>query len=138
MPTPDFEDWLARQDIPIEDTVTLDRYLDYLEDELGVHGGSLEIAETAYAERYKGLEAYDIRPIARHYITQGEAFVETRYAIKGAPGLWGKFSAYRIGEERARDAGDYDAADTLGARYEQMEGLPERRRAMYRDTRPEE
>jgi len=135
MPTPDFEDWLERQDIPIEDTITLDSYLGYLEDELGIHGGSLGVAGDVYTERYKGLEEYDIRAVARHYTFMGEPFVETRYAIKGELGLFGKFRAYEIGAERARAAGDWDAAEALEYKYGIMEKYPERRRVIYQERR---
>jgi len=133
MTTPDFEDWLNRQDIPVEDTVTLDRFLGYLEDELGIHGGSLGIAEETYTERYKGLEEYGIRAVARHYTFMGEPFVETRYAIKGELGLFGKFRAYEIGAIRARVAGDWDAAEALEYKYGIMEKEPERRKVIYQE-----
>ena len=133
MVTPDFEDWLHRQDIPVEETTTLDKYINYLFDELGIHGDSLAVAEGIYTERYKGLEAYGIRPIARRYMVRGEPFVETRYAISGVPGLWGKFRAYEFAEERAYKAGEFEIAETMHARYLEMEKEPERRKARYRD-----
>ena len=133
MVTPDFEEWLGRQEIPVEETTDVEKYLKYLEEELGVHGGSLEIARGIYGERYKGLEEYGIRPIERHYLYMGEPFVETRYAIKGEPGLWGKLSAYRIAEERAAEAGEYEIAETMHARLEEMERAPERIRRRWEE-----
>ena len=133
MPTPDFEDWLARQDIPVEETTTVDSYKQYLLEELGIHGGSLDVAGRIYTERYKGLEEYDIRAVERHYLYMGEEFVETRYAIKGEPGMWGKFRAYEFAVERASAAGDYEVAETMSARYKEMGQEPERRQVRWRE-----
>ena len=59
MVTPDFEDWLLKQEVRPEHTATVNEYLRYLEDELGIHGGSLEVAreipevEFVFLWRYK-------------------------------------------------------------------------------------
>lgn len=135
MVTPDFEDWLGRQEIPVEDTITIERYMEFLAIEMGIKGGSLDVAEGVYAERYKGLEEYGIRPIERHYMIAGEPFVETRYGISGLPGLWGKFRAYEIAEERAREAGELEIAETMRARLEWMGEQPERRKVTWRERR---
>lgn len=128
MPTPDFEDWLMRYDFPIEDTVTLDKFMTFASDKLGLTGGSLDTAERIYTERYKGLEEYGIRAVERHYMYRGEPFVETRYAIKGEPGLWGRERAYTYAEDRARLVGDYDVADALLVSLREMRAYPERYR----------
>jgi len=133
MVTPDFEDWLARQEIPVEETTTVDKYRQYLLEELGIHGGSLDVAERMYTERYKGIEEYGIRPVERHYTFMGEEFVETRYAISGAPGLWGKFRAYEFAIERSSAAGDYEVSETMEARYREMGQQPERRQVRWKE-----
>ena len=133
MVTPDFEDWLARQDIPVTEDWELETYQTYLTDTFGIKNGSLTVAEGVWFERYKGLSEYDIRPIERHYLYMGEPFVETRYAIKGLPGLWGKFRAYEIAEERAIEAGEFEIAERLHSKYEEMLKYPERRRVRYEE-----
>jgi hypothetical protein len=105
MVTKDLEKWLERADIPIEEATTLDRYLDYLEENLGIHGGSLKVAEKIFGERYELWDVVGIRAIERHYTVRGEPFVETRYGIAGKPGLWGREKMLDIAEERAWEMG---------------------------------
>ena len=128
MVTPDFEDWLMRQDIAVEDTITKERYTQHMVDEYGFTGGSVDVVERMYDERYRGLEEYGIRAVERHYTYRGEPFVETRYGIRGEPGLWGRLSAYTFAEERARLAGDYEIASALSESIREMELYPERYR----------
>ena len=101
MTTPDFEEWLMRQDIPVEDTLTVERYQDYLHEEFGVKGGSLDVAKGIYTEKYSILAELEIRPFTWSREYQGVPYWETRYAIKGYPGAWGYESALRIGLEKA-------------------------------------
>jgi hypothetical protein len=115
MVTPDFEDWLRRADIPIEETVTLDRYLNYLQEELGIKGGSLEVAKDIYSERYELWEELGIRPVERHYTVEGEPFTETRYGIAGNPGLWGRESMLLFAEAMAEEQGLYEMAERIRA-----------------------
>jgi hypothetical protein len=115
MVTPDFEDWLRRQDFPIETTVTLDRWLGYLEEELGIHGGSLDVAEKIFHERFELWEELGIRPVERHYTVEGESFVETRYGIAGNPGLWGRESMLLFAEAMAEELGYYEMAERIRA-----------------------
>ena len=124
MTTPDFEDWLARQEIPIEETTDVDKYQRYLTDEFGVHGDSLTVAAGAYRERYEGLEQYGVRPVQRRYTYRGEPFVETRYAIAGRPGLWGKERAYEFAADRAETAADWEIAGVLNERLRKMAESP--------------
>lgn len=119
MTTPDFKDWLGRQEIPIEDTTTVDKYDAYLERELGIHGGSLDVAHEFYEERYEILPTLGIRPFERHYLFRGVPSVETRYAIKGYPGAWGKTRMYEIAAEIADDMGLEDIAVIMLARAEE-------------------
>ncbi len=56
MPTPDWEEWLRRQDFDVEDTVTVDAYRRMLEEELDIHGGSLDVASDIYAEKFDVFE----------------------------------------------------------------------------------
>jgi hypothetical protein len=115
MVTPDFEDWLRRQDFPIETTVTLDRWLNYLEEELGIHGGSLDVAEKIFHERFELWEELGIRPVERHYTVEGEPFVETRYGIAGNPGLWGRETMLLFAEAMAEEMGLYEFAERIRA-----------------------
>ena len=115
MVTPDFEDWLRRQDFPIETTVTLDRWLNYLEEELGIHGGSLDVAEKIFSERFELWEELGIRPVEITRYIEGEPFKETRYGIKGNPGLWGRESMLLFAEAMAEDLGYYEMAERIRA-----------------------
>jgi len=110
MVTPDFEEWLRRQDFPIEATVTLERWLDYLEQELGIHGGSLDVAAGIYEEKYEVFAPVGIRPVTRRYQARGEWFEETRYVIPGRRGLWGRERALTWAETLAEAKGYYDIA----------------------------
>jgi hypothetical protein len=115
MVTPDFEDWLRRQDFPIETTVTLDRWLNYLEEELGIHGGSLDVAEKIFSERFELWEELGIRPVEITRYIEGEPFKETRYGIKGNPGLWGRESMLLFAEAMAEELGYYEMAERIRA-----------------------
>jgi len=110
MVTPDFEDWLERQDVPIEETTTLEDYQTYLEEELGIHGGSLAVAAHIYEEMYNYLPQLNIRPIDYHGVAFGYEYTDTRYGIKGYPGLWGRESMLSIAEEIATERGLGDIA----------------------------
>jgi hypothetical protein len=138
VPTPDFEDWLARQEVAEEDITSVEAYQDMARDEWGLKGGSLDVSEAYYRERYQGLEAYGIRPIEREYLYQNEPFAETRYAISGERGLFGKWRAYEIAKDRATEAGDYEMADIFELRLSEMEAFPERMRTIYQVPRGEE
>ena len=105
MPTPDWEEWLRRQDIPVEDTTTVEKYRKYLEDELGIHGGSLDVASGIYAEKYDVFPTLGITP----FDWRGT----TRYGIKGLMGAWGRESALRLGQDIAETMGLYDTAAIL-------------------------
>lgn len=105
MPTPDWEEWLRRQDVDVEDTVTLEAYRRMLEDELGIHGGSLDVASDIYAEKYDIFPTLGIHP----FDWRGT----TRYGITGYPGAWGRESALRIGIEKAEWEGLLETAALL-------------------------
>lgn len=105
MPTPDFEDWLRRQDIPVEDTTTVEKYLTYLAEELAIHGGSLDVAEAIYPERYDYLPTLDITPVTFARLYEGEPIEMTRYNIAGIPGLWGYEQTMEFAEIIAEEEG---------------------------------
>lgn len=121
MPTPDLEEWLRRQDFPIEETVTLERWLSYLESEFGIHKGSLEVAKEIFEERYEFYEPLGIRAVERHYTVRGEPMVETRYVIKGYRGLWGRERMLEIAEELAEERGEYTWAERARRMREEEE-----------------
>jgi hypothetical protein len=135
--TPDFEDWLSRQEVKEEDLVSIEAFRKMAIEKWGLKGASLDVAEGMYYERWKGLEAYGIRPVEREYLYQGEPFEETRYAIKGERGLFGKWRAYEIAAERAEAAGDYDSLDLFRFRLEEMVLEPEWRRSIHQVPREE-
>lgn len=113
------EKWLARQDIPVEDTTTIDKYIRYLQDELGMHGGSLAVGEAVYREQFEVWGDIDIRPFAWHTVTPaGIAYRETRYTIEGIPGAWGRENALLFGASIAEETGRSDIARTLRGWYE--------------------
>jgi len=97
----DFEEWLARQDIPVEDTVTWEDYQEYLREEIGLQPGSIAATEDYYRTRYDIMPQLGIHPFPRHYEVRGEPFVETRYGIAGYPGSWGTERMYDIAIEKA-------------------------------------
>ena len=111
MPTPDWEEWLRRQDIPVEDTTTLEKYRDYLARELGIHGGSLDVASDIYAEKYDVFPSVGITP----FDWRGTV----RYGIKGYAGAWGRENALLYGQDIAEEKGLYDTRDLLRAWYEE-------------------
>ena len=94
MVTPEFEEWLRAVEIPVEDTATRERYLTYLEEELGLRGGSLDIARYTYERDVVSLPEHGIRAIPIKY-PWGKT---VRYGIQGMPGLWGWASVQRIRE----------------------------------------
>ena len=106
----EFDDWLERQDIPIEEQTDLDTYLSYLENKFGIRDGSLDIAAQYYNQRHDYLPELDIKAIDYHGSIRGIEFTDTRYGIKGRPGLWGRESMLSIAEEIATERGLGDIA----------------------------
>ena len=135
MPTPDFEEWLARQDIPLEETTTQEKWRQYMIDEFGLKDGTLDVAEDVRARRYDILPDIGIRPIERHYTYMGEPFVETRYVITEAPGLWGVTRAYQFAEERWIARGEPEKAETARTYLEKIEKYPEKYKARWAERR---
>jgi len=110
MVTPDFEDWLARQEIPLEDTLTLTRFQRYLQRELGIHGGSLEVAARMYTRRFNILAPLGMRPVELTRIFRGVRVTETRFGIHGRPGLWGYRRAADLALVRGLETGRVELA----------------------------
>jgi len=117
MPTPDWEDWLRRQDIAVEDTTTLEKYIDYLDKELGISGGSLDVAKDIYVEKYDIWDAVGITPF--------DWRDSTRYAIEGLRGAWGRENALIFGAEMAEQTGYMETANILRRWYEEEFGRME-------------
>jgi len=132
MVTPDFEDWLLKQEVRPEHTATLDAYLEYLQEELGVHGGSLDVAREIYEQKFIALSDVGIRPTERTYTIAGEEWTELRFGIKGMPGLWGRLNAYEIAADRLEAMGKREAAAALRTIIDYLEEFPERRIARWR------
>lgn len=110
MPTPDWEEWLRRQDFDIEDTLTLDAYKRMLADELDIHGGSLDVAADVYDEKYNVMETLGIRP----FDWRGTV----RYQVEGLKGAWGREAVLNLGVDIAENMGLYDSAMLLAARLD--------------------
>ena len=94
MVTPEFEEWLRAVEVPVEDTATRERYLTYLEEELGLKGGSLDIARYTYERDITTLAEHGIRAVPIKY-RWGKT---VRYGVQGISGLWGWASVQRIRE----------------------------------------
>ena len=103
MVTEEFEEWLRKTELPT-DVTTREKYLQYLEDELGIHGESLDIAARVYdrdlafqptGETWLGLHGVTPVPLTRWY---GKIVL---YAIEGIPYLrgWGFVQLLRMEEE---------------------------------------
>ena len=105
MPTPDWEEWLRRQDFDVEDTTTVDKYRKMLEEELGIHGGSLDIASDVYAEKFDVFEPLGIFAF--------EWRKQVRYQIEGLKGAWGRESTLNLAIDIAENKGLYDTAAIL-------------------------
>ena len=94
MVTPEFEEWLRAKEVPVEDTATRERYLTYLEEELGLRGGSLDVARYTYERDRAKLSEYRIRGLLVRYPWG----TQVRYGVQGLPGLWSWESVQRIRE----------------------------------------
>lgn len=93
----DYEEWLGRLDIPIENTTDIETFQDYLRDELGITGAA-QVASLWEAQgKETSYEEHGIHAVRIEY-SWG---VEVRYGIQGMPGLWGWESVQKIraGEE---------------------------------------
>lgn len=115
MVTPEFEEWLRRQDIPVEDTISISRYRGYLAEEFGIKGDSLVVAETVWREQYETFEGLGITPFTWHTVIAGEPFYQTRYGIKGYPGAWGREGMLDIAETKAEEQGLTDTLERIRA-----------------------
>jgi len=122
MTTTDFEEWLREQDFNVRYTITEEKYLKYLEDEMGIHKGSLDVAKEIYFEKYDLFTGLGIHSVPRTFTYRGEEFTETRWVITEAPGLWGLESALRIAGERASERGWIDLSTRAADRLAYVEG----------------
>ncbi len=95
--------------MPIEDTLTLDQYQDYLLEQIGYQFPYLRdrpsikqmaVVGKIWAEKYELLMPFNIRPVTYTYTTgPREGQTETRWVIIGEPGLWGYESMRKFFEE---------------------------------------
>jgi len=93
--TPDFEDWLARQDetIGMEETIEIETYQEYIANKLGkpVTPAMSDVIEAHWYEEYNILLPLGIKSVTYTYETgPREGQRETRWVIAGSPGLWGR------------------------------------------------
>lgn len=133
MPTPDFEEWLERQDIDLQYTTTKEKWRQYMIDQFGFKKGTLDIAENVRESQYGVLEPLHIRAIEIEYQTAYQHWMETRYAISEQPGLWGAITTYRIAERLMTERGEYELAEVARLRWKELETTPTRRRYLYED-----
>jgi hypothetical protein len=89
--TEEFEEWLRKTEIPT-DVITREKYLQFLEDELGIHGESLDVAARVY-DRDLALQPTGETLLGLHGI-RGLTIPypwgrEVRYGIQGLAGLFG-------------------------------------------------
>lgn len=101
--------------MPIEDTLTLEAYQNYLQEQIGYQFPYLEdlpsIKQIAtvgkvWAEKYELLMPFNIRPVTYTYATGPRAGQrETRWVVLGKPGLWGYTSMRTFFEEITGEEG---------------------------------
>lgn len=122
MTTPELEEYLKREEIDLDYTTTEDKYLKYLEEELGIHGGSLEVGKGVYHERYEFMPELGIRPFEWYRtLPSGEIYSETRYGITEYPGAWGYERMLSIGEMKADRAGLWTAREWFRIKAAELE-----------------
>lgn len=120
MPTPDFEEWLARQEIDVIYKTDIEKWQQYMVEELGLSKGTLDVTAQYFVSNFEVLPEADITPFWRHYTVMGETFAEIRYAIKGMPGSFGAERAYTIAVERLTAAGETTLAEIAQARLDEL------------------
>ena len=85
--------------MPIEDTLTLDMYLDYFAEQLVLSPRQEAVVGKIWAEKYELLMPLNIRPVTYTYTTGPRiGQTETRWVIEGYPGLWSYESMREIYE----------------------------------------
>jgi len=130
--TPEFRDWLDRQEYPIGVTVTKERFREYGERVLGLRGKSLDVMEEVWEARYENLLRFGIRFIEYEIEYRGIRYDVTRAVITGMPGLWGRIRAYEVAAERAAEVMDWEAYGWFSRIVREMKLEPEYRKWRYR------
>lgn len=133
MPTPDFEEWLARQEVDFTRAPDKERYVQMMIDDHGFHGGTVDILKKVAAERYEIFQPVGIRSFTRHYTYMGEPFAETRYGVSGERGSYGYEQALTFAEERWFERGDMEKVEIIGERLNELERYPERYRRRWEE-----
>lgn len=90
----EYEEWLGRLDIPIENQTDKETLREYLKEELGITGDAQVDALWDAVGEHKSLEDLGIRSIRIEYPWG----IEVRYGIQGLPGLWGWETVRQIRE----------------------------------------
>lgn len=119
MTTPDFEEWLTRQDFEITDEVTQDKFIQMLIDQYDLHDGTLDVARDWYATKFQYGEELGIHAFTLIRVFEGVKYKETRYGIEGYRGSWGAERMYEIAEEKAEAKGMYEAAEWYRAKQKE-------------------
>jgi hypothetical protein len=81
----EYEEWLGRLDVPLEEEVDIETFQEYLTTELGIPYPSQHEALWGALEIQQNLGEHGIRGVNIEYPWG----VERRYGVQGLPGLWG-------------------------------------------------
>lgn len=98
-----YMEWLERLEVPIEETVSIGRFQDYLNSLISPPKGMTEITEnmldalwSGVEQKYEKLAPEGVRALTIEYPWGSQV----RYIIEGHPGLWGYVGMIEVmGEE---------------------------------------
>jgi len=111
MTTPEFEEWLMRQDIPVEAQTEIDKFIQFLKDEHDISGGTVDVAKGKFKEMFKYDEQLGIVPFEVSRETPEGFYKETRYQIEGIKGAWGYENYLVFAEQLAEAYGQFGIAE---------------------------
>jgi len=94
----EYEEWLGRLDIPIENQTDKETLRGYLKEELGITGDAQVDALWDAVGISTSLGEHGIRQVQRHITSPEGDYIDVRYGIQGLPGLWGWESVREIRE----------------------------------------
>ena len=90
----EYEDTLARLDIPVEAQIDRDTFLKYLAEELGITNTDFTDSLWEASGTATSWAEHGIRGVQINYVTKG--YKEVRYGIQGMSGLWSWTSVQEI------------------------------------------
>ena len=80
-----YMEWLERLEVPIEETVSINRFQDYLNNLINPTEAMLDALWGALEQKYEELAPEGVRALTIEYPWGSQV----RYVIEGHPGLWG-------------------------------------------------